>query len=59
VSFMLNHLVAGSTVDTLKTLLAQLLAAQASGTRVMIFYDNATGCPAKIVSVGGYSGQCF
>jgi hypothetical protein len=58
VSFALNQLVQGATVDTLKTLLAQLLSAQATGTRVMILYDNSTGCPAKIVSVGGYSGQC-
>ncbi|WP_129779895.1 hypothetical protein [Peristeroidobacter soli] len=59
VSFALQQLAPGSTVDALKTFLAQLLTAQASGTRVMVFYDPATSCSAQIVSVGGYSGQCF
>jgi hypothetical protein len=58
-SFALQQLALNSTVDTLKTFLAQLLSAQASGTRVMIFYDAVSGCPGQIVSVGGYSGQCF
>lgn len=60
VAFALQQLTPGATIDALKTFLAQLLAAQTSGTRVMVLYDPAiTGCPAQIVSVGGYSGQCF
>ena len=58
-SFALQQLPSGATVDTLKSLLGMLLAAQSSGTRVMIFYDPANSCAASIVSVGGYSGQCF
>ncbi|GFE83254.1 hypothetical protein GCM10011487_52540 [Steroidobacter agaridevorans] len=57
ISFALQGLTTGSTVDTLKTLLATLLSAQASGTRVMILYDAAT-CRANAVSVGGYAAQC-
>lgn len=58
--FALQNLAAGATVDTLKSLLASLTAAQVSGTQVMVFYDSAiAGCPSRIVSVGGYSGQCF
>jgi len=60
VSFRLASLGAGATLDVLKSLLASITAAQLSGTQVMILFDPASsGCGASIVSVGGYSGQCF
>lgn len=50
----------GVTADSLRSLHASLMSAQAMGTRVMIFYNSATSaCFASIVSVGGYSAQCI
>jgi hypothetical protein len=57
VTFALQQLASGSTVETLKALLGSVTAAQLSGTRLMLYYDT-TSCTGTAVAVGGYSGQC-
>jgi hypothetical protein len=47
------------SADTMKSLLATLMAAYLGGKQVMIYYDNSNSfCYSSLVSIGGYSGQC-
>lgn len=57
VTLALQQLAPGSTIESLKSLLGSVTAAQLSGTRLMLYYDT-TSCTGTVVAVGGYSGQC-
>ena len=52
--------VSGVTAANVGSFLSSALLAYASGTRVMVYYDDAAipNCQGIIVASGGYSGQC-
>ena len=52
--------VSGVTSANVGSFLSSALLAYASGTRVMVYYDDAAipNCQGIIVASGGYSGQC-